>query len=175
MAPEVQFLRDFRADTVLTTFTGRQFMAVFNGIYYTFSPTVASGIASNEGVRTVMQGVLFPLIRILQVGEWVTLGFPFNAELGIVAFVLTVSALLSLIYLVPWALLLSYGRRRVVSEKILRLGSYLLAGSVAVLLVGVTVRSPLLTMACGAITVLAMTGLTTLVTTRIIMKRLITP
>ena len=33
-------------------------MAVFNGIYYLFSPTVASGIASNEGIRTVMRGPL---------------------------------------------------------------------------------------------------------------------
>ena len=175
MAPEVQFLRNFRKQTVLTTFTGQQFMAVFNGIYYSFSPTVASGIASSEGIRTMMRGVLYPLIGILQFGEGVTTLFSFSADLGIIAFCLVVSALLSLVYLVPWALLLSYWKRRVVSAKIVRLGSYLLAGSLVVLLVAVAARSPLLTMASGAITVLVMTGLTTLVTTRIIMKRLITP
>jgi hypothetical protein len=175
VAPEVQFLRDFRADTVLTTFTGQQFMAVFNGIYYRFSPTVASGIARSEGTRTVMQGVLYPLVRILQVGEWVTLGFTVNPELGIVAFVLTVSALLSLIYLVPWALLLSYGRRLVVSAEIIRGGGYLLAGSVGLLLLAIALQMPVVTMVGGAMTVLVTTGLTTLAVTRIIMRRLITP
>jgi hypothetical protein len=174
MAPEVQFLRDFRANTVLTTFTGRQFMAVFNGIYYAFSPTVASGITSNEGVRMVMRGVLFPLIRILQVGEWVTLGFPFSAELGIVAFVLTVSALLSLVYLVPWAVLLSVWRRAAIPATIVRRGCYLLMSSLVLLLLAIAGRVPVVTMAGGAMTVLVMTGLTTVVATRAIMRRLIT-
>jgi hypothetical protein len=175
MAPEVQFLRAFRADTVLTTFTGRQFMAMFNGIYYSFSPTVASGIASSEGLRTVTRGVLFPLIRILQVGEWVTLGFTFSADLGIVAFCLTVSALLSLEYLVPWALLLSVWRRTVIPVTVVRRGRDLLAGSVGLLLLAITLQVPVVTMVGGALTVLVTAGLTTLAATSAIIRRMITP
>jgi len=84
------------------------------------------------------------------------------------------SALLSLVYLVPWALLLSYWKRRIISVKIVQFGSYLLVGSLVVLLIAVAVHSPFLTMAGGTITVLAMILLTTLVTTRTLMKRLIT-
>jgi parallel beta-helix repeat protein len=173
MAPEVQFLRNFRAETVLTTFTGRQFMAVFNGIYYRFSPTIASGIASNEGLRTVARGVLFPLIRILQIGEWVTTLFRFNAELGIVAFVLVVSALLSLVYLVPWALLVSYGKRRLVPATVVRRGRDLLMGSLGLLLLVIALQVSVLTMVAGALTVLITVGLTVLTVTRIIIRRLI--
>jgi parallel beta-helix repeat protein len=175
VAPEVQFLRDFRADTVLTTFTGRQFMAVFNGIYYSFSPTVASGIASHEGVRAVTRGVLFPLIRILQLGEWVTQRFAFHPDFGIVAFVLVVSALLSLAYLVPWALLLSVWRRAVIPATVVRRGRDLLMGSVGLLLVAIALQVPVVTMASGALTVLVTAGLTVLSATRVIMRRLITP
>jgi parallel beta-helix repeat protein len=174
MAPEVQFLRDFRADTVLATFTGRQFMAVFNAIYYSFSPTVASGIASNEGIRRVARAVLFPLIRILQVGEWVTQRFAVSPDLGIVAFVLVVSALLSLVYLMPWALLLSVWRRAVIPVTIVRRGRDLLMGSVGLLLLAIALQVPVLTMAGGALTVLLTAGLTTITVTRAIRRRLVT-
>lgn len=175
LSPEVQFLRNFRENIVLTTFTGQQFMAVFNAIYYSFSPTVAAGIASNEAIRGVTRSVLYPLIRILQFGESVTSLFSLNADLGIIVFCLVVSALLSLVYLVPWALFVSYLKKRVVSAKSIRYMSYLLAVSVIVLLVAVTARSPILTMAGGTFAVLATTGITTLLTVRVIMKRLIIP
>jgi hypothetical protein len=173
LSPEVQFLRTFRANTVLATFTGQQFMTVFNGIYYSFSPTVASGIAGNDGLRTVMQRVLYPLIQILQFGEGVTSLFSFSTDLGIIMFCLVVSALLSFVYLVPWALLLSYWKQHLISKQLIQWGKYLLLGSIAVLLVAVLVQSPFLTMVGGACMVLLMTGLTTLVATRVIMKRLI--
>jgi parallel beta-helix repeat protein len=171
LAPEVQFLRNFRADTVLTTFTGRQFMAVFNAIYYSFSPQVASGIASHDGFRAVARGVLFPLIRILQVGEWVTQRFAISPDLGIVAFVLLVSALLSLVYLVPWALLLSAWRRYTIPTRVVRRGRDLLMGSIGLLLLAIALQVPVLTIAGGALTVLLTAGLTVITATRAITQR----
>ncbi|MDC0193874.1 copper-binding protein, partial [Candidatus Nitrosopelagicus sp.] len=41
MAPQVQFLREIRDNTVLQTQSGTSFMTVFNQFYYSFSPTVA--------------------------------------------------------------------------------------------------------------------------------------
>ena len=41
MAPQVQFLREIRDNTVLQTQSGTSFMTAFNTFYYTFSPTVA--------------------------------------------------------------------------------------------------------------------------------------
>jgi hypothetical protein len=119
--------------------------------------------------------VLFPLIRILQVGEWVTRGFTFSADLGIVAFCLTVSALLSIVYLVPWALLLSVWRRTVTPVTVVRRGRDLLAGSVGLLLLAITLQAPVVTMVSGAMTVLVTAGLSTLAATRAIMRRMITP
>jgi hypothetical protein len=58
---------------------------------------------------------------------------------------------------------------------IVRHGSYLIMGSTVLLLLAITARVPVLTMAGGAMTVLVMTGLTTLAVTRAIMRRLITP
>ena len=42
MAPQVQFLREIRDNTVLQTQSGTSFMTAFNSFYYTFSPTIAA-------------------------------------------------------------------------------------------------------------------------------------
>jgi hypothetical protein len=173
LSPEVQFLRNFRDNTVLNTFTGQQFMTVFNTVYYSFSPTIASIIAGNEVTRRVMQVMLYPLIKILQFGETVTSIFNFNPDLGIIVFCLLVSSLLSIVYLVPWVLLISYAKKSAGSAKTIRLAGCVLAGSLAVLLVAVGVRSPLVTMIGGVICVLAMTCLTIFFTMRSIPKRYI--
>ena len=41
MAPQVQFLRELRDNTVLQTQSGTSFMTGFNQFYYSFSPAVA--------------------------------------------------------------------------------------------------------------------------------------
>ena len=41
MAPQVQFLREIRDNTVMTTQSGTAFMTGFNQFYYSFSPAVA--------------------------------------------------------------------------------------------------------------------------------------
>ena len=41
MAPQVQFLRELRDNTVLQTESGTSFMTGFNQFYYSFSPAVA--------------------------------------------------------------------------------------------------------------------------------------
>jgi len=41
LAPQVQFLREIRDNTVLSTTSGASFMTAFNTFYYPFSPAVA--------------------------------------------------------------------------------------------------------------------------------------
>lgn len=41
LAPQVQFLRDFRDKQIMQTFAGSNFMVAFNAWYYSFSPAVA--------------------------------------------------------------------------------------------------------------------------------------
>jgi peptide/nickel transport system substrate-binding protein len=110
LTPQVQFLRSFRDNRVLQTFAGSQFMAVFNSFYYSFSPDVADSIRGNDPLRAVMQVILYPLVGVLQVSEGIFSLLSFNPEVAVVLTGCVASVLLAVMYLVPWALLLSYIR-----------------------------------------------------------------
>ena len=66
LAPQVQFLREFRDNTILTTTSGASFMSVFNTIYYSFSPTVADWERQNPILQETIKTALYPLLAILQ-------------------------------------------------------------------------------------------------------------
>jgi len=106
LAPEVQFLREFRDDLVLKTFAGACFMQVFNAWYYSFSPTIAEIIAANDWLRVVMRLALYPLIGILHVSAVVCRVLSFNSELGVVVAGLIASTLIGSIYFTPIALMI---------------------------------------------------------------------
>lgn len=65
LAPQVQFLREIRDNTVLSTSSGSSFMAAFNDFYYSFSPTIADWERENpvfkEGVKTFITPMLTSL------------------------------------------------------------------------------------------------------------------
>jgi hypothetical protein len=65
LAPEVQLLRGFRDNAIMQTHAGSNFMIAFNDWYYSFSPPVANYIANHGPERTVMKGVLYPLVGML--------------------------------------------------------------------------------------------------------------
>jgi hypothetical protein len=65
LAPEVQLLRNFRDNSIMKTQSGSNFMLAFNAWYYSFSPYVATYLNTHWVERTVMKGVLYPLIGIL--------------------------------------------------------------------------------------------------------------
>ncbi|HLC09657.1 MAG TPA: CFI-box-CTERM domain-containing protein [Nitrosopumilaceae archaeon] len=66
LAPQVQFLREFRDDTILTTTSGASFMSVFNAVYYSFSPYVADAERQNPVLQETIKTALYPLLGILQ-------------------------------------------------------------------------------------------------------------
>jgi len=103
LAPEVQFLREFRDETVLRTFAGSCFMRVFNAWYYSFSPAVAKMIAANGWLRAVMRIILYPLIGILHLSAMTYGAVGFNPEVGVVAAGLVASTLLGIVYVTPAA------------------------------------------------------------------------
>ncbi len=98
LGPELMFLRRFRDNVILTTFTGRQFMRVFNMIYYTFSPAIASTIAGSRTIRTMARIALYPLMATLHLGPAVYRLLAFNPELAVIIFCLTVTSLLAIMY-----------------------------------------------------------------------------
>jgi streptogramin lyase len=65
MAPEVQLLRNFRDYSIMRTKAGSGFMIAFNAWYYSFSPSVAGYLTTHGVERTIMKGVLYPLVGTL--------------------------------------------------------------------------------------------------------------
>jgi len=107
LAPEVQFLRSFREDVVMSTESGRAFMNLFNAFYYSFSPQAASVISENQLLRDTVKASLYSLIGALSASARVQSVLAFNPELATIAAGLVASALIGLVYLFPPMLLIS--------------------------------------------------------------------
>lgn len=172
LSPEVQFLRDFRENAVMGSFVGRQFVAWFNSVYYSFSPAVASSVSSSEASRDWMKSSLLPMMGILHLGAGAYSMFGFSPDLGIVVFVLLVSSLMSLVYLVPAVLItltpmLVFRKTSISTNKIKRMGIVWI-GCMLALLVAAVAKSPILVMASGA----ALVGLTVLLMISVAVKLL---
>ena len=65
MAPQVQFLRELRDNTVLQTESGTIFMKGFNQFYYSFSPTIADYERENPVFKEAVKLALTPLLTSL--------------------------------------------------------------------------------------------------------------
>ena len=65
MAPQVQFLRELRDNTVLQTESGTSFMIGFNQFYYSFSPAIADYERENPVFKEAVKLTLTPLLTSL--------------------------------------------------------------------------------------------------------------
>ena len=65
LAPQVQFLREIRDNTVLQTESGYAFMTGFNQFYYSFSPTIADYERENPAFKEAVKLTLTPLLTSL--------------------------------------------------------------------------------------------------------------
>ena len=71
MAPQVQFLREIRDNTVLQTESGSAFMAGFNQFYYSFSPAIADYERENPAFKEAVKLTLTPLLTSLTLLQYV--------------------------------------------------------------------------------------------------------
>jgi peptidyl-prolyl cis-trans isomerase B (cyclophilin B) len=71
MAPQVQFLREIRDNTVMTTQSGTAFMTGFNQFYYSFSPAVADYERENPVFKEAVKVTLTPLLTSLTLLNYV--------------------------------------------------------------------------------------------------------
>jgi peptidyl-prolyl cis-trans isomerase B (cyclophilin B) len=71
MAPQVQFLRELRDNTVLQTQVGANFMTEFNQFYYSFSPAVADYERENPMFKEAVKITLTPLLTSLAILNYV--------------------------------------------------------------------------------------------------------
>jgi len=65
MAPQVQFLRELRDNTVLQTESGTSFMAGFNQFYYSFSPAIADYERESPIFKEAVKLIVTPLLTSL--------------------------------------------------------------------------------------------------------------
>jgi len=113
LAPEVQFLRQFRDNKVMRTYSGSQFMLAFNSWYYSFSPKIATWIADSETARSLMRAALYPLIGTLTISSSLFDLFSFNTEFAALVAGIAASSLLGAIYLtLPIIIVLRAAKRR---------------------------------------------------------------
>jgi len=108
LAEPVQSLREFRDHRVRSTFAGAEFMKIFNSFYYSFSPKVASVIASSQLIAAPIRLLLYPLVSILQVSSIISNALAFAPEAGVIIAGVFSSALLGMVYITPTALGIQY-------------------------------------------------------------------
>jgi hypothetical protein len=151
-------------------------MVAFNAWYYSFSPNIASYLNSHGVERTIMRGVLYPLIGILFVSSHVFSATSAYPEFAAILSGLLASSLIGAFYLgLPLSLIRTKIRRlrgwemQKVLEKILGVGA--LIGLAGVLLGEFFTYPPLMIVSTSA-TVLAALFLAGLITSAIISKYL---
>jgi len=106
LSPEVQFLREFRDQNVMSTFAGRQFMTVFNAFYYSFSPAIAQAIIEYPAVKSMVRLALYPLLTILHLSAMIFSTLSPVPEFAILMSGVVASSLIGLVYGFPIALVL---------------------------------------------------------------------
>ncbi|NNL58635.1 MAG: thioredoxin domain-containing protein, partial [Nitrosopumilus sp.] len=67
LAPQVQFLREIRDNTVMSTSSGAAFMSGFNQLYYSFSPTIADMERENPMFQETVRAFITPMISTLSI------------------------------------------------------------------------------------------------------------
>jgi len=71
MAPQVQFLREIRDNTVLQTESGSTFMTGFNQFYYSFSPAIADYERENSAFKETVKLAITPMLTSLAILNYV--------------------------------------------------------------------------------------------------------
>jgi hypothetical protein len=71
LAPQVQFLREIRDTTVMSTSSGTAFMSGFNQFYYSFSPSIADLERENPIFKEAVKITLTPLLVSLSILNYV--------------------------------------------------------------------------------------------------------
>jgi ubiquitin len=71
LAPQVQLLREIRDNTLFGTGSGTTFMSSFNGIYYSFSPTVADWERDSPVFKEIVKAAITPMLSTLSILNYV--------------------------------------------------------------------------------------------------------
>ena len=114
MAPQVQFLRELRDNTVLQTESGSAFMIGFNQFYYSFSPVIADYERENPVFKEAVKITLTPLLTSLTLLQFTDI----DSESEMLGYGIGVILLNIGIYFVAPAVLIMKIRKRVIAYTI---------------------------------------------------------
>jgi hypothetical protein len=174
LSPEVQFLRNFRDNSIMKSQAGSNFMIAFNAWYYPWSPAVADYLTTHWIERTMIKGAFYPLVGILKLSSLTYSAAGNNPEFAVVLSGLVASSLIGAFYLgLPIGLIRAKVRRmrpfeaEKFPEKML--GVCLIIGVVAILL-GEILLSPVVLMVASVMVVLSTLSLSAVVTSTRIAK-----
>jgi len=108
MAPQVQFLREIRDNTVLQTESGSTFMTGFNQFYYSFSPVIADYERENPAFKETVKLALTPLLSSLTLLQYADI----NSESEMLGYGIGVILLnIGMYFVAPAALIMIVGKR----------------------------------------------------------------
>lgn len=140
LAPQVQFLRDFRDDQIKSTLAGSSFMQAFNLWYYSFSPTVAEYERGQPWLQQTVRVAITPLLSILQLSEN---GYSLlDGESGAIAAGIIASSLIGLVYFSPIAFVI-FSRRRscIMMTRLILFALIVVGGSGTIIATGILVEN----------------------------------
>jgi peptide/nickel transport system substrate-binding protein len=141
LTPQVQYLRNFRDNYILSTASGSAFMNTFNSIYYSFSPQVADYEREQPWLQTTVKTALYPLFGILMTAE--RAHAVIGGEAGAIMAGAMASLLIGAVYLVP----AGYVAGRKVSSKLLVIVAGAATAALAITLLALPVLLPISTFA----------------------------
>jgi hypothetical protein len=147
LSPEVSFLRGFRNDFILKTYTGSKFYVAFDAFYYSWSTPVAVFIAGQPGVKAFTKLVIYPLIGALELTASLVLPWSGAApEVAAIVAGFMASCLIGLIYFFPPALAVRYAVNRVrkirpVTGRFLKYNAFFVLITVLGITIGVLANS----------------------------------
>jgi len=155
LSPEVQLLRSFRDNALEKSEVGSAFLVVFNAWYYSFSPIVAGYLRDSVPARTLMKGILYPLIAFLFLAStlyWRLSVYPelATALSGLLAIALTGSLYLGL----PLGLLARRSRRPLCYLNV-KVFITIFLGGISSVMIGLILSSSILLKIASSISVLS--------------------
>ena len=160
LTPQVQYLRHFRDNYILSTASGSAFMNSFNSVYYSFSPQVADYEREQPWLQTTVKTALYPLFGILTAAERTHAAV--GGEAGAILAGATASALIGAVYLAP----AGYVASKRVSSRFL----VIIVGAAAAILAITLVAMPALLPISTAAFVIAAAGSSAILVAKLVRK-----
>jgi peptide/nickel transport system substrate-binding protein len=164
LTPQVQFLRNYRENYILSTVAGSAFMNTFNSIYYSFSPQIADYERGQQWLQAAVRAGLYPMFGILTLSERAHFAAS-GGEAGALASGAVASALIGAVYLWPAAVSMQVQRKFAMVTKI---ALVVLSVAVAVTITGIIAGNFQLLMASTALFVLSLASVSAMAVGRLV-------